>query len=187
MALGICCVIASQVTGFSPSILGIMMEYIIPVYLGSLTLIMIYILVMSAWVGIPVIECFRTLKDTLLLAFTVDSSFIAIKPCLDSLKKIQGIDPKTSSLLVPFSVVANRQGKIFIFAFTSIFLAQIYGVELGVSQYVTVIIGSALAGMAAPGSGSLLAPMAVAVVDSIGVPSALVFVIFTINGPVVDR
>ena len=187
LPIGVLCVIANQVSGFSPSIFETMLEYIIPVYLGVLILIFLYILIMSFSAGIPFKESLKAMKDPLFLAFTVDSSFIAIKPCLDSLERIPGVDSKTSSMLVPFGVVTNRQGKIFIFAFTSIFLAQLYGVELGVSRYAAVIVGSALAGMAAPGSGALLAPMAAVVIESIGVPSALAFVIFTINGPIVDR
>jgi len=127
------------------------------------------------------------MKDPLVLAYTVDSSIVAIKPCLDGLEETLGVDRKIASLIVPFGMIANRQGKILLFAFTSVFMAQLYGAELNYSGYAAVIIGSALAGMAAPGGGVLLVPMMTVVLDAINVPSALVFVIFTINTPIVDR
>lgn len=187
LPIGVCCVIADQMTGFSPAILGIMLNYIVMAYLTVVLLILLYMVIMWRVVGGSFRRCFTAMKDSLFLSFTVDSSFIAIKPSLDSLEEILGVERKISSLVIPFAMVANRQGKIFIFAFTSIFLAQLYGAELEGSEYAAVIIGSSLAGMAAPGSGVLLASMAAVVINSIGVPSALAFVIFTINGPIVDR
>lgn len=187
LPIGVCCVIADHMAGVSPAIFSIMVKYLLIVYVSMGIMVLVYILVMWRFVGGSFHRCLKAMKDPLLLAFTVDSSFIAIKSCLDSLEKIIGVERKTASLVVPFTMVANRQGKIFIFAFTSIFLAQIYGADPGVTDYATVIIGSSLAGMAAPGSGAVLAPMAAVVISAIGVPPALAFVIFTINGPIVDR
>lgn len=187
LPIGVCCVIADQVAGLSPAILGGMLDYIAILYFAVALLLLFYVLVMSMFIGKPFMQCLKVMKDPLLLAFTANSSFIAIKPSLDSLDKIPGVDRRISSPVVSFSMVANKQGKILVFAFTSIFLAQLFGIELGVPQYATVIIGSAPAGMAAPGSGPLLAPMAAVVIASIGVPSALAVAIFTINSPIVDR
>ena len=98
-----------------------------------------------------------------------------------------GVDREIASLIVPFTMVANRQGKIFLFAITSLFMAQLYGADLGVAEYAVVILGSSLAGMAAPGGGPMLVPSMAVVLSAINVPLALAFVIFTISGPIVDR
>jgi proton glutamate symport protein len=187
LPIGICCVIADQMSGVSLSIFGILFEYILIIYLAMAVLIFAYIVIMWRMVGGSFWKSLKAMQDPLFLSFTVNSSFIAIKSCLDSLDDQLGVDRKIASLIVPFTMVANRQGKIFVFAFTALFMAQLYGADLGAAQYAAVIIGSSLAGMAAPGGGPMLVPSIAVVLGAINVPTALAYVIFTINGPIVDR
>jgi proton glutamate symport protein len=187
LPIGICCVIADQMSGVSLSIFGILLRYILIIYVAMTLLILVYIVIMWRMVGGSFWKALKAMQDPLFLSFTVNSSFIAIKSCLDSLDEQLGVDRKIASLIVPFTMVANRQGKIFVFAFTALFMAQLYGTELGATQYAAVIIGSSLAGMAAPGGGPMLVPSIAVVLSAINVPTALAYVIFTINGPIVDR
>jgi len=187
LPIGILCVIADQMSGVSLSVFSVMFEYIVIAYAAMIFLIFVYLLIMWRTVGGSLGRSLLAMKDPLFLAFTVNSSFIAVKSSIDGLVNKLGVDEKIASLLVPFMMVANRQGKIFIFAFTTLFLAQLYGVELDMSQYLVVVIGSALAGMAAPGGGPMLVPSIAVVLAAIGIPIPLAFVIFTINGPIVDR
>jgi proton glutamate symport protein len=187
LPIGLCSVIAHQMSGVSMTIFGLMVDYILIIYLSIAILIVLYLVIMWRIVGGSVLKSMKAMKDPLFLAFTVDSSFIAIKSCLDGLEEELDVDREIASLIVPFTMVANRQGKIFLFAFTSIFMAQLYGADLGVAQYAVVILGSSLAGMAAPGGGPMLVPSMAVVLTAINVPIALAFVIFTISGPFVDR
>ena len=187
LPIGICCVIAHQMSGLSLAIFKIMVDYILIIYLSIGLLIIVYMVIMWRMVDRSFLTCLKAMKDPLFLAFTVDSSFIAIKSCLDSLEEELGVDREIASLIVPFTMVANRQGKIFLFAITSLFMAQLYGADLGVAEYAVVILGSSLAGMAAPGGGPMLVPSMAVVLSAINVPLALAFVIFTISGPIVDR
>jgi len=187
LPIGILCVIADQMKTVSLEIFGILANYIIIIYLTTGLLIVLYMILMWRVAGGTLRTSIKTMQAPLFLAFTTNSSFVTIKSCLDSLDEGLGIDRRFASLIVPFSMVANRQGKIFVFAFTSLFLSQLYGVDLSAAQYGTVIIGATLAGMAAPGSGPLLASSMIIVLRAINIPTALLFVIFTINGPIVDR
>ena len=187
LPIGICCVIADQMSGVSLSIFRILFDYILIIYLAMAVLILAYIVIMWRMVGGSFWKSLKAMQDPLFLAFTVNSSFIAIKSCLDSLDEQLGVDRKIASLIVPFTMVANRQGKIFVFAFTALFMAQLYGADLGAAQYAAIIIGSSLAGMAAPGGGPMLVPSMAVVLGAINIPTALAYVIFTINGPIVDR
>ena len=187
LPIGICSVIAYQMTGVSLTIFGLMVDYILIIYLSTGLLTLLYMVIMWRMVGGPFRRSAKAMKDPLFLAFTVDSSFIAIKSCLDGLEEELNVDREIAALIVPFTMVANRQGKIFLFAFTSIFMAQLYGADLGIAQYAVVVLGSSLAGMAAPGGGPMLVPSMAVVLSAINVPIALAFVIFTICGPFVDR
>lgn len=187
LPFGILCVIADQMKSVNLSIFGILVNYIIIIYLTMTLLIFLYIVIMWRMVGGSFSKCLKAMKAPLFLAFTVNNTFITIKSCLDGLDEELGVDRKMASLIIPFGMVANRQGKIFVFAFTALFLAQLYGADLGITQYVAVVIGSSLAGMAAPGHGPMLVPSMAVVLGAINVPVALVFVIFTINSSIVDR
>ena len=187
LPIGILCVIADQMKSVSLAIFGILVNYIVIIYLTMGLLIFLYIVIMWRMVGGSFWKCLKAMKAPLFLAFSVNNTFIAIKSCLDCLDEELGLDRKIASLIVPFGMVANRQGKIFVFSFTALFLAQLYGADLGITGYGAVIIGSSLAGMAAPGHGPMLVPSMAVVLSAIHVPTALVFVIFTINSSIVDR
>ncbi|MEN8140893.1 MAG: cation:dicarboxylase symporter family transporter [Thermodesulfobacteriota bacterium] len=187
LPIGICAVIAEQMAGLSLSVFRIMFGFITLIYLAMVLLVMAYAVAIWRSAAVTFGQTLKAMRQPLFLAFTVDSSFIAIKSCLDSLEDELGVDRKIAALIVPFTMVANRQGKIFLFSFTTMFMAQLYGIDLTFSHYAVIIIGASLAGMAAPGGGPMLVPSIAVILSAVNIPIALAYVIFTITGPVVDR
>ena len=104
-----------------------------------------------------------------------------------ALREKYSIDREVAETVAPFGVVANQHGQILLFSFTGIFLAQVYGVDLGVGGLVTLAIGFILAGAAAVGGGPVLAPILAPVLLGAGVPDALAFVVLTTAAPAVAR
>jgi len=87
--------------------------------------------------------------------------------------------------IVPFGVLANQHGQIVLFTFTTMFMAQLYGVEMGIVTLIVIIVGVIMSGAAAVGGGAALAPILAPVLLGLGVPDALAIVIFATTQPAV--
>jgi Na+/H+-dicarboxylate symporter len=87
--------------------------------------------------------------------------------------------------ITPFGVLANQHGQVLLFSFTSVFIAQVYGVELGLGGIAILGLGCVIAGAAAVGGGAALAPILAPVLLGADVPSALAVVVLATTQPVV--
>ncbi|MCZ6873656.1 MAG: cation:dicarboxylase symporter family transporter [bacterium] len=187
LPIGLACVLAGQLADLSPSVFHALVKFIVTFYLTAVCLALVYYLLLWRVVKGTFWRTLKALSKPLLLAYMVDSSLIALSSCLEVLEQRLGVDKRMSGLILPFGMIANRQGKICLFAFTAIFLAQIHNVPLGFGDVLVVIVASSLTGMAAVGSGVVLASSLVVVVHTIAVPDVLVPVVLIAAGPVIDR
>ncbi len=187
LPIGLACLLAGQLTHLSPSIFHALVKFIIVFYLTAVGLALVYYLLLWRAVGGTFWHVLRALSKPLILVYTVDSSLVALSSCLEVLDQRLGIDKRTSGLILPFGMIANRHGKICLFAFTAVFLAQIHHVSLSLEDIVVILIASAVTGMAAVGSGVVLASSLIVVVHSIAVPEVLAPVVLIAAGPIIDR
>lgn len=187
LPLGLCLSLAGQLVSLSLDVLGTLIKFVITFYLVSLLLAVLYAMVLWRVSGGTFWGTLRALGRPLILAYMVDSSFIALSTSLEVLERRLGVDKRFADLMLPFGFVANRHGKICLFAFSTMFLAQVHGVELGMDALLIVMMASSLVGMAALGSGVVLAPSLVLVLQAVAVPSVLAPILLTAAGPIIDR
>ena len=187
LPLGLGLSLAGQLAGMSLEALRALIKFVIMFYVASGLLAVVYAVVLWRVSGIGFWRGLKALGRPLVLAYVVDSSLIALSACLDALERRLGVDKRFADLILPFGLVANRQGKICLFAFSTVFLAQIHGIQLGLDALAIVAIASSLVGMAALGSGVVLAPSLVLVLQTVAVPSVLAPIILAAAGPIIDR
>lgn len=187
LPLGLCFVLAGQLSKLNLGVFVILVKFIVSFYLTVFLLGVAYMVLLWRVVGGSFFHTLRALGKPLLLAYMVDSSLLALSPSLDALDQRLAIDRRLAGLILPFGLSANRHGKICLFAFTAMFIAQLYGVRLGVGGFLVVMIASSLSGMAAVGSGVILASSLVVVLHTIAVPDILAPVVLIATAPIVDR
>lgn len=96
---------------------------------------------------------------------------------LDALERDFGVDRRVPDLVIPFGIFANQHGAVFLLSFLTMFLAQIYVINLGVQDYVLISIGSIIAGATAVGGGAVLIPTVAPVLAALGIPTPLALVV----------
>lgn len=148
-------------------------------------MLLIHILVLSFATRTAPWRPLVALKSPLILAFATDNPFVALYSAIESLQKDYAVSRAVADTIVPFGVLANQHGQVLLFAFTSVFIAQIYGVELGLGGIATLGLGCVIAGSAAVGGGAALAPILAPVLLGAGVPGALAVVVLATTQPVV--
>ncbi len=187
LPIGLACLLASHLAQLNPGIFQALLKFIIIFYLSAVCLAVVYGLLLWRVVGGTFWRVLSALSKPLLVAYMVDSSIVALSSCLEALDQRLGVDKRMSGLILPFGMIANRHGKIYLFAFTTMFLAQVHQVPLSFADVVVILIASALTGMAAVGSGVVLAASLIVVVNAIAVPDVLAPVVLIAAGPIIDR
>jgi proton glutamate symport protein len=170
LPFGLCCIFATQVSKMNIGLIIALTKFILLLYVGGLVLLSIYHIVIWLSLRCSFFHAVNALKETLLLAFASDNSFVPIPEAIRSLSHDLNVDDKMARLIVPLGVVMNRQGIIMVFAMTCIFLAQIYNIPIGPGAVGIILVGSAVAGMAAIGIGGTLAVELAVVVQALGLP-----------------
>lgn len=102
------------------------------------------------------------IRDAQIFAFSTSSSNATIPVTLHSLTKRMGVDNSVASFTVPFGATINMDGTAIMQGVATVFIANMYGVELGISGYLTVILMSVLASIGTagvPGVGLIMLSM----------------------------
>jgi len=99
------------------------------------------ILPMISYFGVVALVLLLHMTGTLmlLLKFLGRSSNATIPVTLRAVEKRLGVDNSTASFVVPFGATINMDGTAIMQGVATVFIANVYGVDLGITGYVTVI------------------------------------------------
>ncbi len=112
----------------------------------------------------------RKLRTVQIFAFSTSSSNATIPVTLRATEKRLGVDNSTASFIVPFGATINMDGTAIMQGVATVFIANVYGIELGLAGYLTVIGMAVLASIGTagvPGVGLIMLAM---VFNQVGLP-----------------
>jgi Na+/H+-dicarboxylate symporter len=126
-------------------------------YLGLGVLWLLLIFAGFVVIGPRIVELIRYIRDPILLAFSTASSEAAYPRTLEALDKF-GVPNRISSFVLPLGYSFNLDGSMMYMTFASIFIAQLYGIDLTIGQEITMLLTLMLTskGMAAVPRASLV-------------------------------
>lgn len=104
------------------------------------------------------------------VAFSTSSSSATLPVSMDIAQKRLGIKKSISSFVQPLGATINMDGTAIMQGVATIFIAQVYGVQLDFSSLVTVVLTAVLASIGTagvPGVGLIMLAM---VLGSVGLP-----------------
>lgn len=88
---------------------------------------------------IPFLKLLRNIKEPILLAFSTASSESAFPKTVEALEKY-GCSNRIISFVLPLGYSFNLDGSIMYMTFATVFIAQSYGIELSLSQEITMML-----------------------------------------------
>jgi Na+/H+-dicarboxylate symporter len=107
-----------------------------------LSILFLWILLMGVsylWIGRKVFVVLKNVKDLILLAFTTASSEAAFPRLIEALEK-SGCPKKIVSFVLPLGYSFNLDGSMLYMGFSSLFIAQAYGMHLSFGTQVTMLL-----------------------------------------------
>lgn len=113
---------------------------------------------------------FRGMGDAIMMAFSTCSSSATLPVALHCAEENLGISRNITRFVLPLGSTINMNGAALFQGMSAIFIAQSYGIELGVQALLTIVITATLSAIGAagiPGTGFI---MLTVVFSAVGIP-----------------
>ena len=126
-------------------------------------------LMCGIYAGISPKKFFSTMKEAMLFVFATCSSVATIPLNLKCTKKL-GVSDKIADFVIPFGAVMNMNGTAIYEAVAVVFAAQVFGINLTITEQIMVMITAVLASIGTagiPGSGLVMLTI---VLNAVGLP-----------------
>ena len=120
---------------------------------------------------LPMIRFLGAIKEALLVAFSTSSSSATLPVTKEACEDNVNISPKITSFVLPLGATVNMDGTALYQGVAALFIAQIYGLDLSLSDQATIVLSATLASVGAagvPGAGMITLAM---VLTAVGVPT----------------
>jgi DAACS family dicarboxylate/amino acid:cation (Na+ or H+) symporter len=129
-----------------------------------------YGLLVRLLAGLSAARFFRKMRPVMLFAFSTSSSNATIPVNLATVEKKLGVDNSVASFTVPLGATINMDGTAIMQGVATVFIANVYAVNLGLGDYLSVILTATLASIGTagvPGVGLIMLAM---VLGQVGLP-----------------
>ena len=120
--------------------------------------------------GVPPWKFFAGIKNALAVSFSTASSAATLPVTMDCCENNLGVKPRVAGFVLPLGATVNMDGTALYEAVAAMFIAQVYGIELGLGQQVLVFITATTAAVGAagiPGAGLITMTL---VLTAVGLP-----------------
>lgn len=127
-------------------------------------------LILKTLSGLNPLIFIKKVRTAQLFAFSTASSGATIPVTMRTVQNRLGVDRSISSFTVPFGATINMDGTAMMQGVATVFIANIYGIDLGISGYLMVILMAVLASVgtaAVPGVGLVMLTL---VFNQVGLP-----------------
>ncbi|MFK7830994.1 MAG: dicarboxylate/amino acid:cation symporter [Congregibacter sp.] len=133
---------------------------------GTLT----YSLLLKMFTGLPPMILMRKMRSVWAFAFSTSSSGATLPVTLRTVEKKLGVSNAVAGFTIPLGATVNMDGTAIMQGVATVFIAEVYGIDLSMSAYATVVLTATLASVgtaAVPGVGLITLAM---VLEQAGLP-----------------
>ena len=121
-----------------------------------------YPLLLKGLARLSPVTFFRNMRAPLAVAFSTASSNATLPVTLETVEHRLGVDNSIASFTVPLGATINMDGTAIMQGVATVFIAQAYGIEIGITGYLMVVLTATLASIGTagvPGVGLIMLAM----------------------------
>lgn len=148
--------------------------------LGLYMITVILALGVHFWITLPLIlkfighanpvAHFKAMRTPLLTAFSTSSSSATLPLTMEAVEHNSGVSNKVTSFVLPLGATVNMDGTALYECVAAMFIAQAYGVEMGIFQQIIVVVTALLASIGAAGIPMAGLVMISVILSAVGLP-----------------
>ena len=170
-------VVAAQ----GPKILGSLGLVLLAAYIGyTIHVVLVYTLSVKIFAKMSPGTFFKKIFPAAAFAFTSTSSVASLpvtKECCDDM----GVHNEISSFVLPLGATINMDGTAIYQCVAAIFLAKCIGIDLTMTQMITIVVTATLASIGTAGTSGAGMIMLAMVLDAVGIPPTYIGIIYGID------
>jgi Na+/H+-dicarboxylate symporter len=176
--------IATGTAGGIASLLGALGYYCLTVVLGlAIMVFVVYPIFMTLFTSVSVGDYFSAIAPAQLVAFSTSSSGGTLPVTMEVSQKNLGVSEEVASFVLPLGATINMDGTALYQSVAAVFIAQVLGIGLALTQQLNIVLLAVLASIGAAAVPSAGTVMLVVILESIGVPSAGIALIWAADRP----
>jgi len=186
---GVFALLASLMVDFSDGDVNNVIElfsalglYSLVVIVGLLVMIfVVYPIILKIFTNVNYVDFFKGIMPAQMLAFSTSSSAATLPVTMERCEDHLGVSKEISSFVLPLGATINMDGTSLYQAVAAVFIAQAFGIDLDLSQQLTIVLTATLASIGAaavPGAGLV---MLVIVLGAVGMDPEGVALIFAVD------
>jgi len=159
-----------------------LLKYCVTVVLGlAIMIFIVYPTILRIFTRVPYRHFFWAISPAQLLAFSSSSSGATLPVTMECCEERLGAHDEVGSFVLPLGATINMDGTALYQGVAAVFIAQMYGLGLDVSDQLTIVLTATLASIgtaAVPGVGII---MLVIVLQSVNIPLEGIAVILGVD------
>lgn len=168
--IGVFCLLCPVVAKNGPMILGSLAMVLLTAYICYVVhAVLVYSLTVKFIANISPIQFFKKMAPAMMFAFSSASSVGTLPLNMECVTNL-GASREVSSFVLPLGATINMDGTAIYQGVCAIFIAACYGINLSMSQMLTIVLTATLASIGTagvPGAGMVMLAM---VLQSVGLP-----------------
>ncbi len=169
--IGVFCLLLPVVAENGPKVLLPLLSVIACMAIGSIIhTVAIYSSMARIWGGVSPIQFFKGMTEAMLIAFTTCSSAASLPINMKNCQEKLGCSREVASFVLPLGATINMDGTAIYMGICSLFIANVYGIDLTTAQMGMIVLTGTLASIGTagvPGAGLIMLSM---VLMSVGLP-----------------
>ncbi len=129
-----------------------------------------YTILLRVLTGLSPLIFLNKMRAVLVFAFSTASSNATIPVTLKTVEEKLGVKNSVASFTVPLGATINMDGTAIMQGVATVFIANVYGIDLGITDFLTVILTATLASIGTAGVPGVGLIMLALVLEQVGLP-----------------
>ena len=178
---GVFALIASVVGSFGTQVLVSLLKYTLITIAGMLFLNFTYPVVVRLFSGVNPILFMKEIRTPQLIAFSTSSSSATLPVTIETCTERLGVPQDIASFVLPLGATINMNGTALYHGVSALFIAQVFGIHLGLSDQLLIVLTATLAAIGTAGAPMAGVLMLVIVLEQVGIPTEGIALIFGVE------
>ena len=148
-----------------------MLLYVVVVLLGiGIHFFVTFSIFLRLFGKMGIIEFTKKFYPAMIVAFSTSSSYATLPIALKTAQERLNISPPVSSFVQSLGATINMNGTSIMQGVATIFIAQVYHIDLSIGQIITVVLTATLASIGTAGVPAVGLLMLVIILEQVGLP-----------------
>lgn len=169
--IGIFAIMAWVAGSFGVAVFLPLVKFLLTLYFACfIHILVIYCGILWFMAGLNPLPFFKGMKDAIIMAFSTCSTSASLPVAMHCVQENLGVSKNISGFVLPLGMTVNMNGTAIFQSMSAVFIAQVYGVPLDLTLWITIGLTATLSAIGTagiPGSGVVMLSI---VLTSVGLP-----------------